>query len=36
MHIERDIIPIVEGPEEDEFSTVSLGENLIEEKTDKL
>ena len=31
MHIERDIIPIVEGPEENEYSIVSLGENLNEE-----
>jgi hypothetical protein len=35
MHIERDIVPIVEGPEEDEYSIISLGENKIEEKNDK-
>lgn len=36
MHIERDIIPIVEGAEEDEYSIESLEEILNEEKTDKL
>lgn len=36
MNIDKDIIPIVEGPEEEEFSTVSVAENLAEETIDNI
>ena len=36
MHIERDIIPIVEGREEDEYSIISVASNLVEETIDNI
>ena len=36
MNIDKDIIPIVEGPEEEAISTVSVAENLAEETIDNI
>ena len=35
-NIEKEIIPIVEGPEEDEFSIVSVAENVAEQTIDNI
>jgi len=36
MNIEKEIVPIVEGPEEDEFSIASVAENVAEQTADNI